>query len=233
MSKKHPIQAPCTFSGTGQTRETRETRCVLDVWRYWRLFTRLHTSNRWLKGQESLQKIPRRRCDSSSTVDDVIIRERARIKNVFGSRWSVHLVKCSKLEYFLRGFPPRKCTTGVVVINTSPKPDFYMATIRPKPSRRRPEGRNTAMKPSRNAIFERMLDRRIFKSSRANLQDNSTRHRKLTDHLKFPSDWCHQQHRSCRRLTCVCWLWLRSLSLGCPGLPSGSPQGSAPLPGWW
>ena len=48
-----------------------------------------------------------------------------------------------------------------------------------KASRRRPEGRNTATKPSRNAILKQMLNWTLFKSSRVNLQDNRTRHQVL------------------------------------------------------
>ena len=51
-SKTHQIQVPWTFLGSGQT---RGTRFVLDMWRCRRLFTRLHSSNWWLKGQESIQ----------------------------------------------------------------------------------------------------------------------------------------------------------------------------------
>ena len=52
---KHPMQALWTSPGSGKR---REMRCVLDMWRRRRLFTRPHSSNRWLKGQESLQKNP-------------------------------------------------------------------------------------------------------------------------------------------------------------------------------
>ena len=37
------------------------------------VYAAAHTSNRWLKGQESLQKSPRRRCDLSDTADDMIV----------------------------------------------------------------------------------------------------------------------------------------------------------------
>ena len=51
--KKHLIQAPWTFPGPGRIQETRS---ILDVWRCRKQFTRLHSSNRWQKGQESPSK---------------------------------------------------------------------------------------------------------------------------------------------------------------------------------
>ena len=75
-------------------------------------------------------KSSRRRCGLRDTADDVIVLWRGRIKQVFRSAWSVHVVKCSKLKYFLRGFPPPEATPGVVLIDTSPAPDLDMTMIR-------------------------------------------------------------------------------------------------------
>ena len=58
------------------------------------------------------------------------------------------------MRYFLLGFPPHKVTPGVVPIDTSPKPDLHMDYDTTKAAWRSPEGRNTAMKSSWNAIFE-------------------------------------------------------------------------------
>ena len=96
------------------------------------VYAAAHTPNRMLKGQESLKKSPRRRCDLSGTADDMIVLWRARIKHVFGSAWSVHVVKCSELKYFLRGSPPPKATPGVVLIDASPAPNLDRSTIRRK-----------------------------------------------------------------------------------------------------
>ena len=97
------------------------------------VYAAAHTSNRWLQGQESLQKRPRRRCDFSDTADDVIVLYRASIKHVSGSAWSLHVVKCSELKYFRGGFPPPKATPGGVLSDTSPAPDLDMTMIPRKP----------------------------------------------------------------------------------------------------
>ena len=116
--------------GVGRTQETCDVSWICsDVEGCLR---RLPSSNRRLKGQESLRKVPHRRSDVSNTADEMIVRQRARIKYVFGSRWSVHLVKCSDLKYFLRGFLPHKATPGVVLADTSPMTDLAMAMIRRK-----------------------------------------------------------------------------------------------------
>ena len=108
----------------------------------------------------------------------MVILLRARI-NVFGSRWSVHLVKCSELKYFLRGFPPRKATPGVVLIDTSPTPDLDMAMIQGK---RPGDVQKEEIRPRslhKTPSFKAMLNWTLFKSGRVNLQDKRTRHQKF------------------------------------------------------
>ena len=143
------------------------------MWRRRRLFTLLYSSNWWPKRQESIKNIPRRRCDlSGNTADDVIILYRARIKYIFGSRWSVYLVKRSELKCFVRGFPPREATLGILPIDTSPRTDSGIATIR----RKRPEHiQKEEIWPSRlrkTPSWKELLKWTLFKSSRGNLQDN-------------------------------------------------------------
>ena len=80
--------------------------------------------------------------------------------------WSVHLVKCSELIYFVRGFPPCKATPGVVLVDTSPTPDLDIAMIRQK----RPgdvwkeEKRPWSLR--RTPSWKAKLDWTLFKSGR-------------------------------------------------------------------
>ena len=96
-----------------------------------------------------------------------------------------------RAEVFSPRFSSSKATSGVVLIDTSPKPDLDMVTIR----RKRPgDVRKKEIRPRslhRTPCLKEMLNWTLFKSSRANLQDNRNVIRILRNNGLGVKSWGH------------------------------------------